>query len=207
MSDASIPAASSSRRPPLGAALHRPQITAALHRALTEEWARVGYAALSLEAVARRAGVGKAALYRRWPSKQAMVAESFGAFPSVPIALPDRGSFAADLAAALRELRRLLRHPLVRRILLDLHAEMPRSPDLDRLVRERIHVPRRALVAEMVQRAIIRRELPARCDPDLAADMIVAPLYWRLMVTGGRADDDYLDELAATVTVALGAER
>ncbi|THD53513.1 helix-turn-helix domain-containing protein, partial [Phenylobacterium sp.] len=52
-----------------GAAVKRPQITDALARRFFEEWARVGYSALSLDAVARKAGVGKAALYRRWRSK------------------------------------------------------------------------------------------------------------------------------------------
>ena len=172
-----------------------------------EEWARVGYAALSLETVARRAHVGKAALYRRWPSKLAMVSDSFSTLALSSGPLADRGSFEADLDAALRELRRLLRHPLVRRILPDLHAEMPRSPELALLVRDRMQAPRRALLAELVGCAIIRRELPAGCDTALAADMIVAMLYWRIVATGGRAGDDYLDALAATVRTALGARR
>ncbi len=206
MSDVSLPQAPP-RRPPVGAAAYRPEVTAALTRALMEEWARVGYSALSLEAVARRAGVGKAALYRRWPSKLAMVSESFATLSLVSGPLPDRGSLAADLEAALRELRRLLRHPLVRRILPDLHAEMPRSPELARLVRRHVQAPRRARLAELVERAKIRRELPPGCDGDAAADLIVAPLYWRLVVTGGRADDAWLDGLAATIMAGLGVRR
>ncbi len=196
-----------SRRAAIGAATHRPEVTAALSRALMTEWARVGYAALSLETVARRAGVGKAALYRRWPSKLAMVSESFASLSLAAGPLPDRGSFEADLAAALRELRRLLRHPLLRRILADLHAEMPRSPELARLARERVHAPRLERLAEMLRRAIIRRELPVSCDTALAADMIVAPLYWRLVATGARADEATLDGFAATIMAALGARR
>lgn len=190
----------------VGAAVHRPEVTAALTRAMTAEWARVGYAALSLEAVARRAGVGKAALYRRWPSKLAMVSESLSALSLVATPLPDRGSLHADLAFALQELRRLLRHPTVRRILPDLHAEMPRSPDLARLVRERVQAPRRAVLSEMVARAVIRRELPTDCDIGLAADTVVAMLYWRLVVNGSRADDAYLDKLATTIMTAFGAK-
>lgn len=204
MSDASLLQAPP-RRSPAGAAAHRPEVTTALSRALMEEWARVGYSALSLEAVAKRAGVGKAALYRRWPSKLAMVSDSLATLSLVAGPLPDRGSFAADLDAALRELRRLMRHPLIRRILPDLHAEMPRSPALARLVRERVQAPRRARLAELVERAKIRRELPPGCDADAAADMIVAPLYWRLVVTGGRADDAWLEAQAAGIGAALRA--
>lgn len=206
MSDVSLPQAAP-RRSPVGAAAYRPEVTTALTRALMEEWARVGYSALSLEAVAKRAGVGKAALYRRWPSKLAMVSESFATLSLVAGPLPDRGSFPADLDAALRELRRLLRHPLVRRILPDLHAEMPRSPELARLVRRHVQAPRRARLAELVERAKIRRELPPGCDADTAAELIVAPLYWRLVVAGGRADDAWLDEVAAGVMAGLGVRR
>jgi AcrR family transcriptional regulator len=52
---------------PYGAAVMRPSVTEALTKALFEEWARTGYGALSLETVAKRARVGKAALYGRWP--------------------------------------------------------------------------------------------------------------------------------------------
>ncbi|RYZ59046.1 MAG: TetR/AcrR family transcriptional regulator, partial [Proteobacteria bacterium] len=57
------------RRAPSGAAVMQPAVTDALTRELFGEWAERGYAAISLERVALRAGVGKAALYRRWPSK------------------------------------------------------------------------------------------------------------------------------------------
>ena len=62
-----------------GAAVKRPQITDALTRTFFEEWSRVGYSALSLDAVARKAGVGKAALYRRWRSKADMAGACRGA--------------------------------------------------------------------------------------------------------------------------------
>ena len=202
MSDVSLPLAT--RRAAAGAAAYRPAVTTALTRALVEEWARVGYAALSLEAVTRRAGAGKAALYRRWPSKLAMVSDSLATLSRAGRPWPDRGSLEADLAFALRDLRRLLRHPLLRRILLDLHAEMPRSPDLARLVRDHVQAPTLARLAELVERAKIRRELPPGRDAGPVADTILAPLYWRLVVRGGRVDDAWLDGLAATVLAELG---
>ena len=63
------------RRLPSGAAVMQPAVTDALTKALFEEWAEFGYVGISLERVAQRAGVGKAALYRRWPSKLAMVVD------------------------------------------------------------------------------------------------------------------------------------
>src|SRR5688572_31564530 len=64
-----------SRRAPAGAAVLRGEITEAIRGALMQELAEVGYGRLSIEAVARRAGVGKTAVYRRWNSKLEMVLE------------------------------------------------------------------------------------------------------------------------------------
>ncbi|HEY2750880.1 helix-turn-helix domain-containing protein, partial [Phenylobacterium sp.] len=108
-----------------GAALKRPQITDALAQTFFEEWARVGYSALSLDAVARKAGVGKAALYRRWRSKADMSSDLVKQLSATAIVLSDpgdQGSLEADLYAALLAVRRILRHPLVRSILPDLYT-------------------------------------------------------------------------------------
>ena len=115
----------------------QPAVTQALTRALFVEWARVGYGTLRLEAVARRAGVGKAALYRRWPSKLAMVCDCLEQLDLSLSAIPDTGSLLGDVRGLLSSLRRLLRHGLVRRILPDLHAEMGRSPELSQAIRGR----------------------------------------------------------------------
>ena len=192
------------RREPSGAAAMQPAVTAALTRALFEEWARSGYAALSLEAVARRAGVGKAALYRRWPSKLAMVSDRLWQIGLEATPLPDTGSLEGDVTALLRSLRRGLRHPLARRIVPDLHAEMPRSPGLTTAVR-RLQEARRRRGAELIARAVERGELRAGVDVELAGDVLGALIYWRMIVIGGRADRAYLTALTRTVLGALRA--
>lgn len=67
------------RRAPAGAAVLRDEITTAIRRALMQELAAVGYGRLSIEAVARRAGVSKTAVYRRWSSKLDLVLEMVAA--------------------------------------------------------------------------------------------------------------------------------
>jgi AcrR family transcriptional regulator len=191
------------RRTVGGAALMQPAVTDALTRALFEEWARVGYGALSLEAVARRAGVGKAALYRRWPSKLAMVSERLEQVGVDLAEAPDTGSLAGDVRALLKSVRRLLRHPLVRRILPDLHAEMSRSPELSRAVRERTQVARRARAATVFQRAIARGEVPLDFDTELANDAIASLIYWRMIVIGGRVETADLEKLARFILAAF----
>jgi AcrR family transcriptional regulator len=196
------------RRTPYGAAVMRPSVTEALTRALFEEWARTGYGALSLETVAKRARVGKAALYRRWPSKLAMVTErleQIGASEAIFPEPPDTGSLRGDVKAWLAGLRRLLRQPLVRRILPDLHAEMVRTPELASAVRGRLQAEHCKCVAAILKHAIARKEIPAGVDLDLAVDAVAALIYWRMLVSEG-ADDKYLDRLTSFIVAALSCK-
>ena len=186
-----------------GAALMQPDVTRALTRALFAEWASVGYGALSLEAVARRAGVGKAALYRRWPSKLAMVSDRLEQVGIELASAPDTGSLLGDVTAVLRSLRRLLRHPLVRRILPDLHAELTRSPQLADAVRGRLQSGRRARSAKIFERAIERGELAHDLDIELANDAVGGLIYWRIVVLGQGVSDKQLDELARFIVAGL----
>jgi len=196
---------STKRRAPSGAAVFQEEVTRALASALFAEWARCGYAALSLEAVAKRAGVGKAALYRRWPSKLAMVSELLSEVGTELAVVPDRGSLREDLAELLRQIRRVLRHPLIGRILPDLHAEMPRTPELAQAVRTRVQVQRRKRAEIVLKRAIERGELAPTLDLDLATDLLGGMLYWRIVITRGRADEAYMERLLDLTLAALTA--
>src|SRR3954447_19057207 len=85
-------------RPVTGGAVLRKQVTDAITEAAFAEVAETGYARTSMDAVARRAGVGKAALYRRWPSKQAMLAELIrGKVAAALPPVPDTGALRTDL--------------------------------------------------------------------------------------------------------------
>lgn len=190
------------RRPPAGAAILRPEVTEALIRALFLEWAQAGYAALSLERVARRAGVGKAALYRRWPSKAAMASDALSTVGLTITDVPDTGSLRGDISAVILSIRRVLRHPVIRRIVLDLHAEMARSPDLERAVRP-FQAARRARVDLLVDRAVTRGELRADVDREIAADLLGALPYWRMAVVRGPAALGYVRQLTAMIAAAL----
>ncbi|PRQ10196.1 TetR/AcrR family transcriptional regulator [Enhygromyxa salina] len=181
----------------------QPTVTAALTRALFEEWAARGYAAISLERVAKTAGVGKAALYRRWSSKLAMVSECSEQLGIELATIPDTGTLEGDVRKLLGGLRRLLRHPIVSRILPDLHAEMPRNPELAQAIRGRLQTERRRRAATIVERGIARGELDERVDPELVNDILGGVIYWRMIVTGGQADSRYLDRLTRFVVAGI----
>lgn len=193
------------RRTPTGAAVLQTQVTTAIARACFREWARTGYAALTMEAVARRAGVGKAALYRRWPSKLAMTVDLLtrNGVPSADV--PDQGSLEEDVRFFLKQTLRLLRRPLVKRILPDLHSEIGRTPELATAVRNGIQGERRELGERLLDRAVARGELGAGTDRALALDLLVAPLYWRAVITGGPTSPDYLEALTKLVLGGLRA--
>ena len=192
------------QRRPSGAAVFREEVTVALRRALFEEWAAVGYAGLSLERVAQRAKVGKAALYRRWPSKVAMTSDTLATVGLAITDALDTGSLLGDVRAALLSIRRVLRHPLIRRILLDLHAEIGRSPDLKAAIRP-FQAKRRERVQALIDRAIARGEVAPEVDREIASDLLGAAIYWRIAVIGGVADRAYVERLSLMLCAALKA--
>lgn len=188
-----------------GAAIMRADVTEALTRAFFDEWARAGYAGISLERVARSAGVGKAALYRRWPEKPAMASDLLSRVGLTITDVGEQGSLEEDLKALLFALRRVLRHPLVRRILTDLHAEIERTPALERAIRP-FQRARRERIDGLLNRAIERGELSPTIDRETAADLIAAPLYWRIAVLGGKSDRKHVARLARMLAGALRAD-
>ena len=193
-------------RAPSGAAVMRTAVTEALTRAFFEEWAQTGFGALRLERVAKRAGVGKAALYRRWPSKHEMAIELIRAIGLNLTPFPDSGSLLEDLRLILLSLRRTLRHPLIRRILPDLHAEMARTSALSAEIRNTLQYERRERGKVIVDRAIARGELPKDTDRELANDALASILYWRIIVTGGRVNRVEIDKIARFIAAGLNIQ-
>lgn len=192
------------RRKPSGAAVIRPELTAALFRALFEEWARTGYAAISLERVAAHAGAGKAAIYRRWPSKLEFACDAIRAVEVMRLAPTDRGNLEADIIQYVRATRAVLRHPLVRRIIPDLVAERRRSDDLS-IMLDGIATARRQFGHRLLDRAIARGELRADIDQELAIDFLFGPLYARMIVRGVNFTRAELDRLVAVLACAVKA--
>ncbi len=196
------------RRRPSGAAVLQENVTSAITAAAFEELAETGYARMSMEAVARRAGVGKASLYRRWDSKDAMLIDLIArAVREHSLIQADTGTLRGDVEAHIRDTFSQLSSPLVSRIAPDFLAESPRNPALSAALREVIATPRRENADAMLSRAIDRGELPADLDHELALDLLAAPLGFRLLISQGMIDDDYLRRLSDVTVAALKASR
>src|SRR3546814_17598475 len=117
-----------------GAAVMRVEITDSLARAFFSEWARVGYAAVSLERVAKEAGVGKAALYRRCSDKKDMACDLLAQVGLTLSVGEDQEPLEADIRAMLFALRRLIRLLTIRPVATDLQAETESTPRMEQVL-------------------------------------------------------------------------
>ncbi|MFD7014944.1 TetR-like C-terminal domain-containing protein [Streptomyces sp. NPDC059161] len=196
------PAPDPDRRPPGGPVL-QDSVTEAISAAFFEELASFGYARLSLEAVAKRAGAGKAAIYRRWPSKLEMTVALVSAVAVDAPEVADSGTLRGDVLAFLTELAGALRHRLISKIIPDLVAEGTRNPELGQALFTAVRDARRSKATHMLERAIERGELPADVDREFALDLLAGPLYWRLAVVHTPTAPDYLDRLADKLLAAF----
>ncbi|OCB60096.1 TetR family transcriptional regulator [Mycobacterium vulneris] len=179
-------------------------VTAAIESAFFEELAAVGYGRLSVDAVAKRAGVGKAAIYRRWKSKQDLAADLVTKAAVAAIDVPDTGTLRGDLRAYLENGRAALTHRLARTIIPDLLAEVARDPGYGATMAPQIREPRRLKAAQLFERARQRGEIADGADIELALDMLGGALYWRQSVMQLNADDNYLDRLTTAILTLVG---
>lgn len=202
---AADPAPAGKRRKPAGAAVMRADVTEAILRAAALELAEHGYGGLTLDAVARRAKVSRPALYRRWPSKHALT-EALIAGVKDNLTDDHTDSLRGDVSAFLTAVDAGLRHPLVSRIVPDLLVEAHRSSELAQTLYE-LRDTRRARATAIMDRAIARGELSADTDREMAADLLIAPLYWRLAMVRTPTDPGYLDRLTTVVLAAIAAAR
>lgn len=190
---------------PAGGPVLQDAVTDALRTAFFEELAEAGYGKLSLEAVARRAGTGKAAIYRRWPSKEAMTVDLVVQASVAAADIPDTGSLRGDVLAYLTETDQALRHPLVARILPDLLAARSYHPGIATTLGEQIGDGRREMVGAILRRAVNRGELPTDTDLGLGLDFLAGPLYWATTVRQAAADPALLARMTDKVVAALAA--
>ncbi|HUO39776.1 MAG TPA: TetR/AcrR family transcriptional regulator [Mycobacterium sp.] len=192
------------RRTSGGPVLQR-EVTDAIKAAFFEELADVGYGRLSIDAVARRAGVGKAAIYRRWRSKLDITVALVSEVAVAAIDVPDTGSLRGDVKQYLDNGRAAMGHPLARKIIPDLLAESCRNPPLADALLQTVRNPRRIKAALLFERAVDRGELPDTTDIEMAMDFLAGPLYWRLAVVQSASADDYLDRLTTKIIAAAKA--
>src|SRR6266568_3388212 len=120
-----------------------------------------GFTRMSIEAVAGRAGVGKATIYRRWPSKADLVVEAVACMKEQPFVDPDSGGVREDLVYLARQ-----------------------------AFRRHIVEPRRRIAADVLRRGVERGEIRADIDIELALDVLMGFVSYRHMISAGRPSYD-----------------
>jgi AcrR family transcriptional regulator len=162
----------------------------------------------SIPQVAARAGVHDATIYRRWGTRDALIVDAIRSHLGETVPLPDTGSLTGDLTAFLERSVAFLASPLGTQLVrATVGAESPAADN----PRATYWPVRLEEIGVMVERAVARGELPrARlAEATLTAEMLLAPLYFRLLVTRGPLDETFASQVAAFVERALrsGSER
>ncbi|GAA3563572.1 TetR/AcrR family transcriptional regulator [Nonomuraea rosea] len=189
------------RRQPVGRGA---KVRAAVHAALLAELVEKGYAALSVDGVAQRAGVHKTTVYRRWQDLEALLVDALAEHIAADVPIPDTGAVEDDLRALARALVVSHTSPTGQAAVLAAMftgaAHLPEVAAARRLVFEERF--RRA--EPVVARAVERGELPAGTDPAELLKTMISPIYFRLLLTGEPVDEGTADQ---AVRVTLAAAR
>ena len=154
--------------------------------------AEAGYERMTTDMVAARAGVSKATMYRRWPSKAELVVDAVESLRDEPASVvPDTGTLRGDLAALIQAPE----NPSAAykmRIMAGLLPIVLRDPDLASVVQRRIVQPRTAAMRTILERAQKRGEVDSRRDLDTLALVVPAMTAYRLIVLGEQVDREFL---------------
>lgn len=184
--------------PPRG----RPRSDAARRAILDAAFALLierGFASLAIEAVAARAGVGKATIYRWWPGREALAVDAFFAATAAELAFPETGSGREDFRRQVHQVGALLRGP-AGPAMAAMVAGALTSPALATALGERFVAPRQRWGAARLARAVAAGECHDGIDIPAALATFYAPLYVRLCF--GRPAMA-ADEVEAYLKVAL----
>jgi AcrR family transcriptional regulator len=179
------------------------RVREAVLRATLEELAAGGYASFSLEAVARRAGVNKTTVYRRWGTRETLILDAMLERGSELVPIPDTGSLEGDLFAYGKAIASTVTAPEVQAIVRAV-ASIAEADSLIVDASHRFWRTRLQLAREIVDRAVEREEIGPDADPKLVVELVIAPIYFRLLLSGEKLGNHFVKELARLAARAAG---
>ncbi|MFL6077353.1 MAG: TetR/AcrR family transcriptional regulator [Mycobacteriales bacterium] len=163
-----------------------------------------GFAGVTIEGVAARAGVAKQTIYRWWSSKVDVLMDAFIEDMAEDLTPPDTGDLAGDLRAHLSRVAYFLTRSDAGAVFRALAAEAQHAPDLAARLRTDYLSQQRARDRLPLTRAVGRGDLPADLDIDLALDQLLGPIYYRALVTGDPVPPTFTDHLVSQFLSAVG---
>jgi len=144
---------------------------------------------VSADAIAQRAGVSKATIYKWWPNKSLVALDAFLAGITERVIMPDTGSAERDFTEQLQSLIAFYLSPLGK-IFSQFIAEGQSDPEFLALFRERFLYTRREAAKIMWRRGVERGEICSDIDSEIVLDLIYGPMIFRLLVGHGSLSDE-----------------
>jgi AcrR family transcriptional regulator len=173
----------------------------AILEAAGEVLAEHGLAGFTIDAVAARAGCGKATIYRRWPSRSELLIET-AHMAAVEVPEPDTGSLRQDLVLLLTGLAHKMRDTTAGQLLPAVVAEAAVNPEMGEAFGSHV-CERRMRVRKAIERGIERGELRADVDPDLAIDLLGGPIFMRVLMVDAPIDEKLVEGTIDAVLYGL----
>jgi AcrR family transcriptional regulator len=163
-----------------------------------------GFAAVTVEAIAERAGVSKATVYRWWPNRAAVVMDGFLSIVSSEVPFPHTGHAREDIRIHMRRLAEAFSGKIGRTVAA-LIAEGQSDPELAEALRSRWLSVRRAEAREILELGIERGQLREDLNAEVAVDVLYGPIYFRMLVGHAPLEGDFADALADHIFAGLAA--
>jgi AcrR family transcriptional regulator len=159
---------------------------------------------MTMDEVARRAGVSKATIYRWWPSKEILALDALAReWAAAPAGQRQTGSLRGDLLSRFRPwVRQLNRKPFAR-VVAGLVAEAQTNPEFAKLYRERFVQPRRDSTRELLVQARDRGEIAADTNLEVTLDLLYGPIYHRLLHGHAALTERFAQQVIDCVIAAI----
>jgi TetR/AcrR family transcriptional regulator, regulator of autoinduction and epiphytic fitness len=161
--------------------------------AVLEKLGEVGYGALTIEAVAARAGVGKSTIYRHWPGKLELVEDAFRTLKA-PVVVAETGTLREKVVGVIEQIACLVEQSTYSSCMPALIEAAERDPQV-RDFHCRFSSERRAVLVGLLREAAQTGELPPDTDPELLADALVGPILLRRLMLGEPVGPEIAPEL------------
>ncbi|PZM78704.1 MAG: TetR family transcriptional regulator [Candidatus Melainabacteria bacterium] len=153
---------------------------------------------ITAEAIAGRAGVSKATLYRWWPNKAAVIMDAFLQITAPNIAFEQTLPVLERILDQMKKVARFYKSP-AGRVFLALIGESQFDSELAQEFRERFVLSRRQVAAHAIQLAVEQGVFQPNIDVETTLDTLYAPIFYRLLVGYGQVDDEFVERVAAQV--------
>ncbi len=189
-------------RPSRGGRPRDPSRDGVIRAAILRLLADVGYGALTMDAVASEAGVGKATIYRRWRTKQDLVVDTISELNRAEAEAPDTGSLEGDLRSMMHQMVSMITGP-TGAATLSLLSTVPHQPALARAFQDGPLAVWRQSFDDLWSRAEQRGEIPSGIANSVIAEATSALLVQHWLLTGRPVDDAFADEVLETVVMPL----